>query len=314
MRALGSVTRTVSDWISWYHSPIQDEWATWEDWQFHQLPIHFEKSDIFQYYLTRRPNFIPPINSCLTTCNNQYYIYCFGDFSSLLVSPHTVTNNLIIDYITILLDVYDVCKGIRRKLKVKGDPVGISLLRTIISTGKSNLLSTYDFSIYSYPYHSIHAHTVAQYSLSTLVMRLLSHYQHQTGPKTQYPHILVSKCKESFDKHLFGVPATTKSGLLPILSSSSIAIPLLPSPRNSSKPDDIKGHSWPREPASFPAFPKDQSKFSRCKICSRVAENLWGTFDACLDCHTKRICTNCGIAATIITQAGFPKCLLHQKL
>ena len=307
MQTLNTVTKTLVDWINWTQSDVRDEWNTWEEWQRCQPATHYERSDIFQYYLLHRHNFVPPRNSCLVGCNAEYYVYCFGDFASPLVTPHS--NGDILEYIRLLLDVYDVCKGIRRRLRVKGDPSGISILRRAVVTQTLDTLKACDFTVYDYPYERIHAHTVAQYSLSTLIMRLVSHHLNQTAPKGLYPSILISKCKEALDNHNFGIPAITTSGNLPQIPVISPSIPIVQPIK--TRLDEIKGCSWPRGAPTL-HLARDPSKCLRCKVCSRVAENLWGEFNACLDCHIKRICSICGAPAVIITPEGLPKCHAHQ--
>lgn len=199
--------KTITGWITWTNS-VEDEWNTWIEWQRQQHPTHYEKSDIFQYYLSMRQTFRPPQNSCMNGYNSKYYIYCFGDFSSLLVNP--IGNGNIIHYIHLLLDVYDICKGYLRRFK--GEPACITMLRNVTLNQSLIPLKTYDFSTNAYPYISIHAHTVAQYSLSTLIMRFVAHYMSQISHK-YYPNILVSSCQEAYTNYKFGKIGNIQSPL-----------------------------------------------------------------------------------------------------
>lgn len=289
-----TLTKAITDWILWSRPSVDDEWITWEEWQRHQRPSHYEKSDLFQYYLTKRPQFQPPQNSCLNGYNQQYYVYCFGDFSALLVNPRGGGD--IVQYINLLLDVYDVCKGFARKM-VRGDPSSIAILRKVALTQNITPLTKYNFEPHCYPYNKIHAHTVAQYSLSSLLMRLVSHYLSKTGPKGCYPNILIPLCKQAYDEKVFGIPAIAGDSSVP--SSPPITIPQPSKPKS----DELRGFSWPMNPG----------KYLRCKSCNRVCENLWGNFEACIDCYFKRICSICGLAAVIITTDGLPKCCSHQQ-
>lgn len=281
---------TLSNWIPWASSVPQDEWNTWVEWQKNQPLTLFEQSDIFKYYLSRRPNFQPPQYSCITLYNNKYYVYCFGDFTALLVNPNGGGNAT--DFINLLIDVYDVCKGYTRRLT--GDPIGIAILRDVINKRSLGPLQNHDFTQYNYPYDVIHAHTVAQYSLSTLLMRLTSHYMSHMCTMGYYLGISVQKCQKTMDKNTFGKPDIIISNK----SSSSISIQ-----QQKPKSEDFRGHSWPR----------DQVTCLRCKSCNRVTENIWGKFDACIDCHLKRICSVCGNQAVIIGIDNFPKCYHHQE-
>jgi hypothetical protein len=279
--------KTITNWITRTNTSAQDEWTTWEEWQRHQYPSHYEKSDIFQYYLSSRPQFQPPKYSCVTGYNSKYYIYCFGDFAALLVNPHGGAN--IIEYFSLLLDVYDICKGCSRR--VIGDPIGIAILREVIIKRKLDPLQKCDFNNYAYPYNKIHAHTVTQYSLSTLIMLLVSNYLNHIATRGHYPSINSSLCQKAYDECIFGSPIALPT------TSSPVTIQQI-KPKN----EETHGFSWPR----------DQASCLRCKTCSRVTENIWGNFDSCLDCHLKRICSICGGQAVIITTDGFPKCAIHQ--
>lgn len=282
---------SISDWLKWSIKPVshdvETEWNTWLEWQSRQPPSHFEKSDIFQYYLSYHPNFQPPTGSTTTEKCNIYYRYCFGDFSSIIVKPESGSNA--IEYFSLLLDIYDTCKGATRRLK--GDPIGITLLRRVIEKKSLFPLFNHDFNDYAYDYSKLHAHTVCQYSLSTLIMRFVSHYMSHTQTREYYPFIRLDTCQKAYDNYVYGEPRRT-----PMVSSSSIAI------RQRLMDDEIKPGSWPR----------DISTCLRCRKCSRITENVYGSFNACLDCHLKRICSVCGEQAVIIGADNFPKCHLHQ--
>lgn len=286
-----TVAKILTDWIIWYRNNTEDEWETWTQWQRQQNTSHYEKSDIFQYYLLKRPNFQPPDTSCLNDYHREYYIYCFGDFAALIVNPHSGGD--ILRYISLLLDIYDVCKGTARK--VRGDPASIAFLRRVISTRNVEILYRYNFDPHCYPYNKLHAHTVAQYSLSTLLLRLLSHYLNQTIARGSYPSIAISTCKEAYDSGIFGVVANNKLRHQPV-SSTPIDIVI-----NKCKSEEIHGRSLPDNPP----------KRLRCKICTRICENVWGKFKSCIDCHLKRICSVCGAPAVVIASDGFPKCSDH---
>lgn len=317
-------SKILTDWVNWKNVTIQDEWNTWVEWQSHQSNQHYEKSDIFQYYLSKRPQFQPPKYSC---GNNKYYIYCFGDFASLLVNPGT--NADIIDYISLLLDVYDTCKGMSRY--IIGDPVGISFLRDVISKHNLSPLKHFNFEKINYPYITIHAHTVAQYSLSTLIMRFLFNYIGHISTENNHYNISITDCKQVYENNFFGSP-------LSFLTGNSIPISLItdktcnksnlktydtrfninsnitsecmtiPSCDKNSYCEDATQHNSYNKISSH-----DKKIYMRCKSCGRVTENLWGNFHSCLDCHLKRICSKCSANAIVISKDGLPKCEFHKN-
>lgn len=279
---------SLSNWLTWTTSTPKDEWTTWEEWQRTQPPSHFEKSDIFQYYLLYKPNFEPPENTVNKGHYSRYFNYCFGDFTILLVNPDS--NRDSVEYLNLLLDVYDICKGFSRH--ITGDPTGIALVREAVSKRSFTVLETHDFNQYAYDYSIIHAHTVAQYSLSTLLMRFIGHYMNFVCNKTYFYPVMATTCQKAYNSYVFG----HSSRQHPPITSDPINIR-----QNTS--DTLKGLSWPR----------DQTGFFRCKICNRVSEKLWGSFNACLDCHVKRICSQCGAQAIVIGRDKFPKCKTHAQ-
>lgn len=298
-----AITKTIADWMHWTVRPVQEEWASWEEWQRKQSPSHYEQSAIFHDYLKQRAYFQPPRNSCLNGLNPEYYIYCFGDFAVFIISPHSGGNdNDAIGYISLLLDMYDVCKGSLIR-SVKGDPAGITMLRNVVISRSLIALQSYNFAPYCYPYERLHGHTVAEYSLSTLIMRLVAHYLNQNGLKGQYPSITVGLCKGAFERRAFGNPIAT-SVVMPT-PSTPINIPMPSKP----KQDDMHGYSWPRNQRN--ESKRNPPSHFRCKICTRVTEGLWGDFDACIDCYLKRICSVCKAPAAVIATDGLPKCNNH---
>lgn len=281
---------SLGNWL-WTSTPIKDEWDTWELWQRSQPLSHYEKSDIYQYYLTSHPSFKSSQLSCCTGSHGIYYIYCFGEFATLIVNPSST--NDISCYCSLLLDFYDTCKGITRR--ITGDPTSISVLREVVRRKSPIPLHAHDFTQYSYDYTVIHGHTVAQYSLSTLIMRFVSNFMHQISPHGNYPNILLTKCEKAYNNSVFGpiqkiLISSCKKSTAPITIPTKVII------------EEGRCSSWPR----------DSSTCSRCQICNRVSENLWGNFNSCLDCHMKRICSECGKPAVIISSDNLPKCDIHE--
>lgn len=289
---------TLTNLLRWSTTPASSsmvtpeiERLTWIEWQKRQPPSHYEKSDIFQYYLVYRPGFQPPVGSVAKERCSVYYRYCFGDFTPMIVNPEPGSNA--VDYFSLLLDIYDTCKGYSRRLT--GDPIGITLLRQVIQKKSLSPLFNHDFNQYAYDYGELHAHTVCQYSLSKLIMRLVSNYMSQTNTREYYPSIMLDICQQIYERRVYG--AIKK---LPSTPSSAVVI----RPPHRSVEEEIRPCSWPRDVATC----------LRCRKCLRITENVYGSFSACLDCHMKRICSICGDQAVIIGADELPKCYVHQTV
>jgi len=197
-----NIVKTLTGWTNWIRSSPRDEWDSWKNWQQGQLSSHFERSDIFQHYLSMRQNFKPPDGSCIFTENSKYYIYCFGDFAPLIMN----TSIDLFEYIIILLDIYDTCKGYLRRMI--GEHPCITAMRNTVITKCISEIYNYDYSQYLYPYDTIHAHTVAQYSLSTLIMRFLHHFIGKSVDRCYYnishEGISLRLCKNAYYNNIFG--------------------------------------------------------------------------------------------------------------
>lgn len=285
---------TLSNWLTW-SSHSKEEWDVWELWQRSQLLSHYENSEIFTHYKSSRPQFKSPKNSAISDSNSLYYNYCFGDFSQILILPNTKSNKLSEDairYCALLLDFYDNCKGFSRR--ITGDPTCISILRSVIKKKSLLPFRKHDLNQYAYDYTLIHAHTVVQFSLSTLIMRFFCNYIANSLSLKEYPSIQISRCKYAYKQQAFSLIIENN---VESLTSIPLEIP------NRIIVEENKCASWPRA-----------SKFcTKCQICNRVTENLWGTFDACIDCHMKRICSICSQPAIIIGTDNLPKCKDHQS-
>lgn len=285
--------KSLSGWIKW----STNDWNMWKDWQRRQMPSHYERCDLFQYYLSQRPNFQPPPEATFDKSLNKYHVYCFGDFTCLINTPIGPAN--VGDYFRLLLDIYDVCKGMTRI--ITGDPSGILVLREVVAKNTLTPLQQHDCAKYAYPYTELHAHTICQYSLSTLIMRLVMHYMSKLTPKFNDYSINDKLCQQAYDKCIFGTPVS------PRLNSTTIDNSIVNS-INKIAPEvhDKKSQST--------SGPYDISLHLRCKICKRVTEHVWGKFSACLDCHLKRVCSTCAAVATIIALDNLPKCKDHQEV
>ena len=269
----------------------QDQWKKWLDWQRQQAKDHYKHSSIYDLYITQYPQSDLINNQINNTYNQKYYAYCFGSFKIFIVD-YSVNLH---EYIKILVLLYDHCKGINRR--ITGDAEGIQNLRKYLETLNIDYLYDYNFTQYNYDYMIIHAHTVACFSLSTLILRIVSHYLHFMSQDEKYPYISAEKCKQACNNNAFPYNP---------IRSNYINQPKL------SKPIQIQSEivSSNNKVASWP-LNIGQNLTIRCLKCNRVTDKLWGSFNVCYDCHMKRICSTCGSIATGITNDNLPKCNNH---
>lgn len=124
-----------------------------------------------------------PTNKCYAMdyyCDNYFnieeavdhpYFSRFGKFSYFFKEDDKVISELI--------HFYDSCKGYARYLT--GDPTSITIIKNFLKTNNKNLLSRLEPKQYLYDTLKIHAYTVAVYSLSTLIMRIILHHLFKQG-------------------------------------------------------------------------------------------------------------------------------------
>lgn len=204
---------------------------------------------------------------------HKYICYCFGDFTPLITN-HILTAQEIITLSQTLLYIYDQNKGYDRKYR-KGDPVDITFLRTFAQGGGWDNIEKISFSKYHYPYHTLHAHTLAQYSLSTLLLRIIEHnlsFQH-----SQFLPFHVQKCIESYNNCNFA--PVTKNYNSMIMTSSS----------------------W-----------SSGMEYRYCPNCKNKCDNLCGKFQVCLNCYTYNVCRTCGARVQHYSDDHKPYCSLHE--
>jgi hypothetical protein len=259
----------------------QKNFLTWEQWQNKQPGAHFVDSTLSSYI---------PIKTGL---NNIYMKYCFGCFSNII---YTQDQCDMIGYFTMLINIYDQCKGYGRTFK--GDSSGISLLRKIILDKNADDLYNHDFQCYNYNYTILHGHTVGYFSLSTLLLFFVSNYMYAKSYNNDYfPHIDMDECKKVYNKKVFG----DITYITPIPKSLSM---------------NIKKNYDKTKPAacSWPSIINNVNNPSKCSHCDRVCENLWGKLQHCLDCHLYVVCRECGGQKFGVGSDGYPRCALHQNL
>lgn len=169
----GTITNSPSSIMSY-----RDTWNSWYEWQKKQKPIHYQRSDVFRRYANQY--YIP------NEKYNEQVVYVLGDFRYFITFDFISNDNVYWDYIKVLIDLYDCCKGLRRS--ILGDPPFIHKLKEGYENRDLNPFLLYGFRECDYDYEKIHVHTVAYFSLSTLIMRLASHLTAmKLGVSTAYP-------------------------------------------------------------------------------------------------------------------------------
>ena len=149
-----------------FHPTKEEKWKKWEDWQIQNLnEIEF----VFIDYYT--DNYFK-IEDCK---ENEFYPH-FGRFSYFLNNKQTAIHDLI--------HLYDSCKGYARYFT--GDPTYIKLIKEYDLSANDKILGKIDFNEFFYDFHKIHAHIVALFSLSSLVMRLVAFHLAKKGKMLQY--------------------------------------------------------------------------------------------------------------------------------
>jgi hypothetical protein len=142
---------------------IEDVWATWE---LLQKRTHFLCYQPLQDYYK-----LKPLPEWLSGGISIFHERRFGLFSPLMIPQKTALQ--IIELIKILIEIYDYCKGTLRFLRF--DNPAIRALRLTVRFNSFLDISKEPTDQYYYDYNRVHAHTIAQYSLSTLLMRIVLH-------------------------------------------------------------------------------------------------------------------------------------------
>lgn len=274
------------NWIGSYFNNELDNaiknFETWEEWQKSQLKIHFVESNL-SLYVTKKPGY-----------KNPYIRYCFGDFENIYYMPENYNE---IAYFTLLLSTYDNCKGYLRS--IKGDHIGINLLRNVVKNKNSDELYNHDFKIYDYGYTTIHAHTVSYFSLSTLIMFFVSNYMHYKSYNSDhFPYVDIEFCKKAYNNKVFGdITYINSNKDLP--KSNTISI-------NKPKDTPRVTNSWHGQLI--------QSNVNKCSNCNRVCDSLWSTHKLCLNCHLYEVCSVCAGEKWTVGTDQYPKCRIHGNL
>lgn len=202
----------------------------------------------------------------------QYVCYCFGDFTPL-ISNHILTAQELITLSQTLLQIYDQHKGFDRKYR-KGDPTDITFLRNFAQGEGWENIEKISFSKYHYPYHNLHAHTLANYSLSSLILRIVEH--NLAFQYNQFLAIDIQKCLEAYHNSTFA----------PVIKNGNSV---------------IFASSW-----------SSGMEYRYCPNCKNKCDSLCGKFQVCLNCYIYNICRTCGAKVSHYTNDHKPYCSLHQ--
>lgn len=263
----------------------QGEWASWKYWQEAQDPsTHYTTYAPITELLQSFPkSYIP--EGRRTGIGTQIW-YCFGEFRTLLLYGEMNTEQLCV-FINTLLIIYDKCKGPSRKW-LWGDPYEISAFRIATTNQDFKSLETINWKFVEYPIGEIHAHTVAQYHLSTLICRLACHILAEAG--YILPHIAQNEICDAYSKRSF-LKYNIDTHLGRILNNSLHHI------ETAVYRGDI------------PLV---------CKVCGRCTTVLKGKNSACDTCFRNQICLHCSSQEVrdssdkvIRGEDNLPRCISH---
>lgn len=273
---------TLTSWIypakkgeSDYQDDEPQNWEAAMIWQRKQEKEHFVTCKIYNNYLSVGDKYnLPENNVTKSAAHNKYYYYCFGNFSCFI--SNDVTFEEVRGVIRSLLNLYDTGKGYSRI--ILGDPEHITMLKNAVNVYTMQGLKEYNFNKFVYDYGKIHAHTMAQYSLSTLIMMITSHLvnmllKKETGKYDAKCIISSQVCKDSYDEKRF----------------------------QEVENESLK-NSWP-------------NKIYTCNNCDQLCDNLWGNHRCCLNCHINVVCLKCGSNVDIRKNSinSYPYCAEHYK-
>lgn len=282
-----------TSWFSSIKSYLTPSEEDWESWQRSQGPEHYQKSKIWDYFIAFYPKTKPP-EVAMGPLDPQYecFHYCFGEFTPLIVRGQLKPSP--IPYFRILLDVYSCNKGYVRT--IKGEPEFIVLLRRAVMNNDLSELANFQYSSVSYKYDKIHAHTVAEYSLSRLLALLTENALVYQGYNTLRP-ISVKVCHEAWSIGLYS-------------KKSSPSLLIKQAGRQIKKQSSAM--TWDQNnsdflPSSWPEYCGTLQKCSKCgSVCTKTH-----VFGECKECHITSVCSICGGIGADIGRDGLPKCATH---
>lgn len=287
---------TLLKYMSGDETPEQ-RYQTYMEWQSKQPAIHFHSSEIYDNFLINNPEF----QSDTYHTKNSDSIntsYCFGLFNNFVMTGNNRNN--IFKLFGDLLSLYDLNKGTMRSLR--GDPDAIIILRKSYVENTVEYFMEFDFEPYLYPYHQIHAHTMSQYSLHTLIMRLISHALNFIEPSKNFNPVESWLCNKAWAQGVYGNPTLQSPyprlsvyGIDHLTRSISNILPTMTSKGNLSLPTGTQ-----------------PSRELKCSKCFHNATELWSDYDLCYHCFINNFCICCGDQASSKASDGYPRCYIHR--
>lgn len=270
----------------------RDTWNSWYEWQKLQSSIHFQRSDVFRVYAQKHmipdEEFSKDIN------------YVMGDFKHFVTFEFIRNDDIFWEYIDVLIELYDICKGYRRR--ILGDPPFIIKLKQSLQEKDIMIILKYGFAECDYDYYRIHVHTVAHFSLSTLVMRLVSHLvAMKYGMCPKYPVFNHLQFEDMYQRDIYRclsqkpamkfVPKISPS--MSVRNSRKISSPININ-NTGRRTDTYQPWSEPdrRHLTLSLSQEEDKSMFasSHIKVCKRCNANtltLHGVDLVCKDCYNR---------------------------
>lgn len=197
--------------------------------------------------------------------------------------------------IELLLTIYDKCKGMKRS--VLGDTDAIVFLRSMLKLREPGHLLAYDFTPFAYDYTRLHAHTVAIYSLSTLIMRIVSHRLWLIVKQEHIPHINRSVCQLAEEKSVFASMMDCGQGI-PFSAQAHRTLStyyLVPTEALHNTIDTVRETFQP-------------SHAKLCPRCSRCCDKFWTKYAVCFDCALRKVCYGCGALCQRFARNTLPIC------
>lgn len=272
-----------------YVVPTEEDW---EIWQKGQGPEHYQKSRVWQSFLAYAPKFkVPDVG--ITVSDSQYdcYHYCFGEFTPLIIRGQLKPSP--IPYFRTLLDIYTCNKGYVRS--IMGEREFISLLRKAIMENELSELAGFNYATLAYRYDKIHAHTVAEYSLSRLLALLTENALVYQGYNTLKP-ISIKSCHEAWSLGLYSKSTS------PAMLIKKVVRQVTQDKTWDQSPPNFLPSSWPEYCGT--------NGLQKCSRCGAVCGRTY-TFGECKECHITTVCSICGSVASDLARDGLPKCVQH---
>lgn len=284
---------SIFKYISGDETPEQ-RYNTYIEWQSKQKPTHFHNSEIYNNFISNTPDFdIDAYHS--RNSNTISTIYCFGLFNNFVLTGNNRAS--ILPLFGHLLSLYDLNKGTMRYFR--GDPPAIEILRKCFHEKTIQYFFEFDFEPFLYPYQKIHAHTLCQYSLHTLIMRLICHALTFVEPNKNFHSIETFLCDKAWVNGIYGNPT--------LKSSQPLLIVKKPETPNQTIPNILPD-------MTFKAKGSPPSRELKCSKCKCNVTELWSIYHLCYNCFINKYCVHCGDESFVKGDDGYPRCYVHRTV